>query len=82
MPDAFATPVHNQKGPYNSAAHESLRAVARSLIVYFGEPMGRYQAGRHTPPFCQYPSELTPDEAREARISIERQYSFLSEPVS
>lgn len=35
MPPCFGR-VDKQRGPYNSAAHESFRAVARSITVHQG----------------------------------------------
>lgn len=74
MPDIFHTPVHGQKGAYNSAAHESLRATVRCLIANFGKEDGK-RRGNELLRFMgvQYGSDLSPEGAWLCRKVLERQ---------
>ncbi|SEP27092.1 hypothetical protein SAMN05444123_11298 [Rhodopseudomonas pseudopalustris] len=70
-------PIHNQRGSYNSAEHESLRAVVRSVIVHGGRTSGcalsAVLLGQKFPAATQPvgSSHLTPEEAREMRRVVE-----------
>lgn len=72
-PHHFA-PVADQKGSYNSAAHESLRAVFRCFIVNFGEAEGW---DRSRPALramgVKYVSELSEFGANYTRKFLEKQ---------
>ncbi|MGZ5988757.1 MAG: hypothetical protein ACXWLZ_06885 [Rhizomicrobium sp.] len=65
--------VHEQKGRYNSAEHESLRAVMRCLIANFGEDEGRRRSEGAIRAFgVIYTSELSPFGANWTRKFLEK----------
>lgn len=63
--------VHNQRGKYNSPAHESMRAAVRCMIVHVGEN----EARRHAEVVAGWRngSDLTPSEAYFCRKVLETQ---------
>lgn len=83
MDDIFATPVHDQRGHYNSAAHESFRAVCRSLCVTFGNDEAHRRA-RGLLDFMRvrYPSQLSPDGVYHCRKLLEKALPLRGDFVS
>lgn len=73
MIDIFETPVHDQRGRYNSPAHESFRAVCRSMLVHYGDAGSRRIKDLLKFMGVRYPSELSPDGVYHCRKIIERQ---------
>lgn len=70
----YFRPVDGQRGPYNSAEHESLRATARSLIAVHGEAEGRRRAeGLLDAMGVKVFSHLSPEGAYWCRKFLERQ---------
>jgi hypothetical protein len=67
-------PVTDQKGRYNSAAHESLRAVIRCLIANFGKDEARTRANSAIRAMgVTYTSELSECGANWTRKFLEKQ---------
>lgn len=67
-------PIDDQQGPYNSAAHESLRAVARCMWVNFGKEEGRRRVnGALTAMGVVHGSELSEFGANWTRKFLEKQ---------
>ncbi|MDI1263890.1 MAG: hypothetical protein PS018_11595 [bacterium] len=69
----FHTPVPDQGGPYNSAAHESLRAVVRCLMVNIGRSNARALSSDLLRFMgVDHGSQLSPDGAYYCRKMLER----------